>query len=52
MADRNRRYNDQSLMPPEFLLEVMRDPRLPLRDRMDAAVSYLKQEHESGALFI
>jgi hypothetical protein len=52
MAKRDRRYNDTSLMPPEFLLEVMRDTCLPLSTRMDAAVAFLKQEHEAGALFI
>jgi hypothetical protein len=38
-------YNDQTLSPKEFLLAVMRDRRLPLAARIEAATKVSVYEH-------
>ena len=46
MADEQEHaYNEPGLTSKEFLYAVMRDPTLPLGQRMDAAVKLLPLEH-------
>ena len=40
-----RAYNDANLSPKDFLLAVMRDHRVPLSARMDAAAKVAVFEH-------
>lgn len=43
--DTEHAYNNENLSPKEFLLAVMRDQRLPLPARMEAASKVAVYEH-------
>jgi hypothetical protein len=38
LPEQEHEYDNQTILPKEFLLAVMNDKTLPLRTRMDAAV--------------